>query len=79
MMIAKSVISIAEVNQDFSKVVKLIDKAGSAVITKNNAPKYLVVELNSENLNEIETDETVAKISRKLMKANKSAYEVLAK
>ena len=72
----KSIVSITEANQNFSKVARLVDELGSAVIMKNNVPKYLVIEFvkadNQENA-------SVMALSRKLMEANKEAYEVLAK
>lgn len=75
----RSAVSIAEANRDFSKVVKLVDQKGSAVITKNNTPKYLVIELKSKDVLKTASDETVEEVSRKLMEMNKTAYEVLAK
>ncbi len=35
----KTLISISEANQNFSKVARLVDEYGSAVILKNNIPK----------------------------------------
>ena len=37
----KTLISISEANQNFSKVARLVDEYGSAVILKNNIPRYL--------------------------------------
>ena len=34
----KTLISISEANQNFSKVARLVDECGSAVILKNNIP-----------------------------------------
>ena len=39
----KTMVSITEANQNFSKVARLVDEKGSAVILKNNAPKYIMV------------------------------------
>ncbi len=39
-----TMISITEANQNFSKVTKMVDKHGTAVILKNNVPRYLVIE-----------------------------------
>ena len=39
----KTLISISEANQNFSKVARLVDECGSAVILKNNVPRYLVI------------------------------------
>ena len=38
----KSLVSITEANQNFSKVARLVDENGSAVILKNNIPRYPV-------------------------------------
>ena len=37
----KTLISISEANQNFSKVARLVDEYGSAVILKNDIPRYL--------------------------------------
>lgn len=74
----RSAVSIIEANQDFSKVAKLVDQKGSAIITKNNTPKYLVIELKPEDIPETAPDEVVAEISKRFMAVNKNAYEVLA-
>ena len=34
----KNLVSITEANQNFSKVARLVDQQGSAVILKNNKP-----------------------------------------
>ena len=52
----KTMVSITEANQNFSKVARLVDEKGSAVILKNNAPKYIITAYEeSEN---IENDES---------------------
>ena len=38
----RSMISITEANQNFSKATKLADKMGSVTILRNNTPSYLV-------------------------------------
>lgn len=35
-----TMVSMTEANQNFSKVARLVDEKGSAVIMKNNMPKY---------------------------------------
>ena len=37
------IVPMTEANQNFSKVVRLVDDNGMAVIMKNNKPRYLVV------------------------------------
>lgn len=73
-----TLISITEANRNFSKVARLVDEKGSAVILKNNVPRYLVIEFSQvEKLQEAE-DEDVLRISERLLLQNREAYEVLA-
>ncbi len=36
-------VPMTEANQNFSKVVRMVDDQGMAVILKNNKPRYIVV------------------------------------
>ena len=36
-------VPMTEANQNFSKVVRLVDEGGMAVIMKNNKPRYMVL------------------------------------
>lgn len=74
----KSLVSITEANQNFSKVARLVDENGSAVILKNNIPRYLIVEFSQAENEQIAVDEDVMDISKRLIAKNKKAYEVLA-
>lgn len=74
-----TMISITEANQNFSKVTKLVDERGTAVILKNNVPRYLVIEFSKADESAVAPDEDVLSISKRLLKKNKEAYEVLAK
>lgn len=73
-----TMISITEANQNFSKVTKLVDERGTAVILKNNVPRYLVIEFSKADESAVAPDEDVLAISKRLLKKNKEAYEVLA-
>lgn len=74
-----TMVSITEANQNFSKVARLVDEKGSAVILKNNMPRYLVLDFSKADTSEFANDDDVLNISKKLMKQNQEAYEVLAK
>ena len=75
----KSLVSITEANQNFSKVARLVDENGSAVILKNNVPRYLIVEFSQAENEQIAVDEDVMDISKRRIAKNKKTYEVLAK
>ena len=73
-----TMISITEANQNFSKVTKVVDEHGTAVILKNNVPRYIVVDFSKMEKEKIAATEDVLSISERLIKQNMEAYEVLA-
>lgn len=72
-------VSITEANQNFSKVARLVDEQGSAVILKNNVPRYLIVEFSQAEQMQAAEDEDVMQVSARLIQQNRAAYEELAK
>lgn len=79
MINTNNLVSITEANQNFSKVARLVDAKGSAVILKNNTPRYLIIEFSQAEHLQAAEDEDVMNISARLLKKNQEAYEVLAK
>ena len=39
-----TIVTMTEANQNFSKVTRLVEEEGMAVIMKNNKPRYVVVD-----------------------------------
>ena len=74
-----NLVSITEANQNFSRVARLVDENGAAVILKNNTPRYVLIEFSQLEREQQASDEDVLAISRRLMAKNKEAYEVLTK
>lgn len=72
-------ISITEANQNFSKVAKVVDEHGTAVILKNNVPRYLVIDFSKAEKEKVAANDDVFTISERLIKQNTEAYGVLAK
>lgn len=66
-----ALVSITEANQNFSKVARLVDENGSAVILKNNTPRYLIVEFSQAENIQTANDEDILSISKKLIDKNK--------
>ena len=79
MINSNALVSITEANQNFSKVARLVDEQGSAVILKNNVPRYLIVEFSQAEQMQAAEDEDVMQISKRLTQQNRAAYEELAK
>lgn len=74
-----TMISITEANQNFSKVTRVVDEHGTAVILKNNVPRYLVIDFSKVEKEKVAGNEDVFAISERLIKQNMEAYEVLAR
>ena len=75
----KTLVSITEANQNFSKVARLVDEKGSAIILKNNVPRYIIMEFSEAEKFQTAPDEDVEAISKRLMAQNLEAYKELAK
>ena len=74
-----NLVSITEANQNFSRVARMVDENGAAVILKNNVPRYILMEFSQVEDEQQAKDEDVLEISKRLIAKNKQAYEVLAK
>ena len=75
----KNLVSITEANQNFSKVARLVDENGYAVILKNNKPKYLIVEFSQVENEQVADDEDILELSERLINKNREAYKELSK
>ena len=74
-----TMVSITEANQNFSKVARLVDEHGTAIILKNNVPRYLVIDFSKADEDAVASKEDALSISKRLIEKNKESYEVLAK
>lgn len=45
-----TIVSVTEANQNFSRVTRIAETNGQAVIFKNNRPKYMLVDLDNSPL-----------------------------
>ena len=74
-----NLLSITEANQNFSRLARMVDENGAAVILKNNVPRYVLMEFSQVEDEQQAKDEDILEISKRLIAKNKQAYEVLAK
>ena len=74
-----NLVSITEANQNFSRVARMVDENGAAVILKNNVPRYVLMEFSQVEDEQQAKDEDILENSKRLITKNKQAYEVLAK
>ena len=74
-----TIVSVSEANQNFSRVTRIADKNGQAVIFKNNRPKYLLVDLENSPLVEMSDDEKIDFVAARILRKYKPAFLELAK
>lgn len=74
-----NLVSITEANQNFSRVARLVDENGAAVILKNNVPRYVLLEFSQAEQEQLAEDEDILAVSKRLIAKNRRAYEELAK
>ena len=72
-------VSITEANQNFSKVARLVDENGVAVILKNNTPRYVILDYSKIQEEKTAYDEDVKSVSEKILNKHLKAFEELAK
>ena len=74
-----AIISGAEANQNFSHVTRIAEEKGSAVIFKNDRPKYMLIDLDSSPIIEMSDDEKIDFVAARILKKYKPAFLELAK
>ena len=66
----EQLISMTDANQNFSKVTRMVDRDGMAVILKNNQPRYVVVDF-------AEYDQIAAAIQMRKTKIEAAADRII--
>lgn len=82
MVNTSALVPMTEANQNFSKVTRLVDEAGLAVILKNNKPRYVVVDF--EEYEEIQSAraarrQKIEALADQMISDNLEAFQELAK
>jgi len=75
----ENLVSISDANQNFSRVARLVDERGTAVILKNNAPRYVIMDFSLLYKNVAAHDADVDAIASRILKKHLKAFEELAK
>jgi antitoxin Phd len=74
-----NLVSITEANQNFSKVARLVDRTGAALVLKNNQPRYVILDFAQIRDGEVASGDEVLAVARKILKAHLPAFQELAK
>ncbi len=62
-----AMVSMTEANQNFSKVARLVDEKGAAIILKNNVPRYVIMEFSEAEKLQLTPNEDLSQISKRLL------------
>lgn len=76
---SNTIVTATEANQNFSKVARIAEKKGRAVVFKNNRPKYLVIDLDVEPQIEMTEDEKINFVAERILREHKAAFQEFAK
>ena len=74
-----TIVSVTEANQNFSRVTRIAEKNGQAVIFKNNRPKYLLIDVDHSPVLELTEDEKIDIVAARILNRFRPAFEELAK
>ena len=74
-----AIVSVTEANQNFSRVTRIAEKSGQAVIFKNNRPKFMLVDLENSPILDMTDDEKIDVVAARILRRFKPAFEELAK
>lgn len=74
-----AIVSVSEANQNFSRVTRIADRNGQAVIFKNNRPKYILLDVDRSPLLDMTDDEKIDVVAARILKKYRAAFEELAK
>ena len=79
----ENLVSMSEANQNFSKVARLVDANGTAVILKNNKPKYVLLDyanlVKGEQKDTTASQESVDEAANSILARHLDAFKELAK
>ena len=79
MINTNAIVSMTEANQNFSRVTRIADANGQAVVFLFNRPKYLLIDMDRSPLLDMTDDEKIDVVAARIMKKFKPAFEELAK
>ena len=74
-----TIVSVTEANQNFSRVTRIAEKSGQAVIFKNNRPKFLLIDVEHSPVLELTDDEKIDIVAARILDRFRPAFEELAK
>ena len=72
-------VTATEADQDFSRVARMAEEKGRVVILKDNRPKLLIIDLDTEPQIEMTEDEKLEFVAARILRKHRAAFKELAK
>mgnify|MGYP005779371375 FL=1 len=79
MIDTSALVAMTEANQNYSRIARLVDEQGAAVILKNNKPRYAVVDFSEYDSFQAYRRSLVEQTADRLIEENLEAFQELAK
>ena len=76
---SNAIVTATEANQNFSRVARMAEQKGRVVVFKNNRPKLLVIDLDTEPQIDMTEDEKLDFVAARILREHRAAFEELAK
>ena len=76
---SNAIVSATEANQNFSRVAKLAEQKGHVVVFKNNRPKILVIDLDTEPQIEWMDEERLDAVAKRILEKYREVFAELSR
>lgn len=73
----KETISKKEASQNFQRVINIVEESGNVIVTDNDRPRYIVIDLKRDEY--LSDDVKIEIAARKILEKYRPAFEELAK
>ena len=75
----KELLSVTDVNKNFSRATRVADETGQVVIMKGNKPKYLLINIDLNPQFEMTEEEKIIYLGKRILREHIDAFKELAK
>ena len=76
---SKLIVPFSEATQNFSRVACMADENGEVYISKDNKPKYRLIDIENDTTIAMTDDEKIDFVAARILKRYRRAFEELAK
>ena len=74
-----NILSVSEINHNFSKAMHKVDEVGRIIIFKNNRPRYIFSDIEKYPIFELSDDEKIDVAAARILKEHRAMFAELAK